>query len=86
MTRRKRSIFGTYFGEAAGEYRHARFYLMRQILHLAYAALLMLLGSGGKAIEPDSKAPGFRDFHTAFGRVKSVWPPLIRNCSTPGFI
>ena len=53
----------TYFGEAAGEYRHARFYLMRQILHMAYAVVFMRLGSGGKAIEPNSKAPGFRDFH-----------------------
>jgi len=52
-----------YFGEAAGEYRHARFYLMRQILHMGYAAVFMLLGSGGKAIEPNAKAPGFRDFH-----------------------
>jgi len=53
----------TYFGDAAGEYRHARFYLMRQILHIAYAVVFMRLGSGGKAIEPNSKAPGFRDFH-----------------------
>ena len=32
-----------YFGEAAGEYRHARFYLMHQILHMGYAAVFMLL-------------------------------------------
>ncbi len=53
----------TYFGEAAGEYRHARFYLMRQILHIAYAVVFMRLGSGGKAIEPNTEALGFRDFH-----------------------
>jgi aminoglycoside phosphotransferase (APT) family kinase protein len=53
----------TYFGEAPGEYRLARFYLMRQIAHMAYAAVFMLLGSGGKAIEADTKAPDFRDFH-----------------------
>ena len=52
-----------YFGEAAGEYRLARFYLMRQIAHMSYAVVFMLLGSGGKAIEPDTKAPDFRDFH-----------------------
>ena len=53
----------TYFGEPAGEYRHARFYLMRQILHVAYAALLMRLGSAGQAVEPAVDAPAFRDFH-----------------------
>jgi thiamine kinase-like enzyme len=52
-----------YFGEVAGEYRQARFYLMRQIAHMAYAMVFMRLGSGGKAIEPNAKAPGFRDFH-----------------------
>jgi aminoglycoside phosphotransferase (APT) family kinase protein len=53
----------TYFGEAAGEYRRARFYLMRQVTHMAYAMVFMRLGSGGKAIETHAKAPGFRDFH-----------------------
>ena len=53
----------TYFGEAAGEYRLARFHLMRQIVHMSYAMVFMLLGSGGKAIEPNTKAPAFRDFH-----------------------
>jgi thiamine kinase-like enzyme len=53
----------TYFGEAAGEYRLAQFYLMRQIAHMGYAMVFMRLGSGGKAIEPNTKAPGFRDFH-----------------------
>jgi aminoglycoside phosphotransferase (APT) family kinase protein len=52
-----------YFGEKAGEYRLARFCLMRQIAHMAYAMVFMRLGSGGKAIAPNAKAPGFRDFH-----------------------
>jgi aminoglycoside phosphotransferase (APT) family kinase protein len=52
-----------YFGEAAGEYRLARFYLMRQIAHVSYAAVFMRLGSGGKAIEPNAASPDFRDFH-----------------------
>jgi aminoglycoside phosphotransferase (APT) family kinase protein len=52
-----------YFGEAAGEYSLARFYLMRQILHMAYAAVFMRLGSGGKAIATTTEASGFRDFH-----------------------
>ena len=53
----------TYFGEAAGEYRLARFYLMRQITHMSYAMVFMRLGSGGRAIEPNTKAAGFRDLH-----------------------
>jgi len=53
----------TYFGEAAGEYRLARFYLMRQTMHVLYAVVFMLFGSGGKPIDPHAKAPDFRDFH-----------------------
>jgi aminoglycoside phosphotransferase (APT) family kinase protein len=52
-----------YFGEAASEYRLARFYLMRQILHVSYAAVFFLFGSSGKAVEPTAKVPAFRDFH-----------------------
>jgi aminoglycoside phosphotransferase (APT) family kinase protein len=52
-----------YFGEAPGEYRLARLYLMRQIVHMFYAAVFMLLGSAGKPIDPNAKAPDFRDFH-----------------------
>ena len=52
-----------YFGEAAGEYRLARFYLMRQITHMSYAMVFLRLGSGGKTIEPNAKVPRFRDFH-----------------------
>jgi aminoglycoside phosphotransferase len=53
----------TYFGEAAGEYRLARFYLMRQLLHVFYPVVLMLLGLAGKPIDLIEKVPGFRDFH-----------------------
>ena len=53
----------TYFGEEAGEYRSARFYLMRQLLHVFYAAVFLLLGSGGKPVDPDVAAPDFRDIH-----------------------
>ena len=52
-----------YFGEEAGEYRLARFYLMRQITHMSYATVFTLLGSGGRTIEGNAQAPGFRDFH-----------------------
>ena len=53
----------TYFGEAAGEYRLARFYLMRQTMHMLGAIVFMLFGSGGKPIDPHAKALDFRDFH-----------------------
>lgn len=53
----------TYFGEAAGEYRRARFYLMSQLLHMFYPAVLMVLSLKGKSIEWKAKAPDFRDFH-----------------------
>ncbi len=52
-----------YFGEVADEYRRARFYLMGQILHTAYAALCMLMGSGGKPVDPAADVPEFREFH-----------------------
>lgn len=53
----------TYFGEPADEYRLARFYLMRQVVHMFYAMAFMLLGSAGKPIELNETMPGFRDFH-----------------------
>lgn len=53
----------TYFGEAAGEYRRARLYLMRQLLHVFYPVVTMLLGRAGKPMASTEKAPGFRDFH-----------------------
>ena len=53
----------TYFGEAAGEYRLARFYLMRQVVHLFFGMVYLLPGSSGKPIEPNAPAPDFRDFH-----------------------
>ena len=52
-----------YFGEAAGDYRLARFYLMRQTLHMFYAIVFMLFGAAGKPIEPSGEPPDFRDLH-----------------------
>jgi len=53
----------TYFGEAVSEYRRARFYLMRQLLHMFYPAFLMVLNLKGKSIESKAKPPDFREFH-----------------------
>lgn len=53
----------TYFGEAAGAYRLARFYLMRQTLHMFYAIVFMLFGAAGKPIDNNPESPHFRDLH-----------------------
>lgn len=53
-----------YLGEPAGEYRRARFFLARQVQHLAYAAFLLPLAAKmGAVITPDLQAPDFHDFH-----------------------
>ena len=53
-----------YFGEPAGEYRRARFYLMRQAVHVIYATCFLLLAARAAIpIDPDLKAPDFGDFH-----------------------
>jgi hypothetical protein len=52
-----------YFGQRPNEYQRARFFLMRQVVHMFYATVLLLLGSAGKPIEQSGKLPSFRDFH-----------------------
>jgi len=53
----------TYFGQAPSPYQLARFYLMRQILHMSYAAVFFLIGAAGKPVEPDANVLSFRDFN-----------------------
>ena len=58
------AYLSTYFGEPAGEYRRARFYLMRQALSMFYATLLLLEASrAGLSIDADMTTPDFRDYH-----------------------
>ena len=52
-----------YFGEDAGEYRTARFYLMRQLVHMFYAMVYMQIGTAGKPVDAAAPVPDFRDFH-----------------------
>jgi aminoglycoside phosphotransferase (APT) family kinase protein len=53
-----------YFGESAGEYRLARFFLMRQVMHVFYAMVfLSLAAAAGKATDTSLDAPDFRGFH-----------------------
>jgi thiamine kinase-like enzyme len=54
----------SYFGEEAGEYRTARFYLMRQLVHMFYATVYTQIGTAGKPVDTDASIPDFRDFHS----------------------
>jgi hypothetical protein len=51
-----------YFGEPAGEYRQARFFLAQQISHIFYATAFLLIGSSGQPVDWAQSVPGFRDF------------------------
>jgi len=53
-----------YLGQRPDEYERARFFLMRQVVHMFYAAVFILLGSGGKPICRRENLPSFRDFHS----------------------
>lgn len=58
------AFLSAYFEEPAGEYRLARFYLMRQAVSMFYATLLLLEASrAGLTIETTMATPDFRDFH-----------------------
>lgn len=53
-----------YFGEPAGEYRRARFYLMRQAVSMFYATLLLLEASrAGLLLDAHKTLPDFKEFH-----------------------
>ena len=52
-----------YFAQSPGEYQRARFFLMRQVVHMLSAAVFLLLGAAGKPINPSENLPSFRDFH-----------------------
>ncbi|HEY8930269.1 MAG TPA: phosphotransferase [Mucilaginibacter sp.] len=54
----------TYFGEDATAYRRARFFLMRQILHLFYFVVFVLMSKGAEGlIDFEKPVPLFRDFN-----------------------
>jgi thiamine kinase-like enzyme len=61
-----------YFGAEPTEYQLARFYLMRQILHMSYAAVFLAFGAPGKAVDASARVRGYRDFHD------QVWSGEIR--------
>ena len=88
-----------YFGQPPDEYQLARFFLMRQVLHMLSAAVFLLLGSGGKPIRQNENPPSFRDFHEriwaskfdladndrkiVYGMVH--WKQLLQNVRQPRF-
>jgi aminoglycoside phosphotransferase (APT) family kinase protein len=55
-----------YFGGPPDRYQLARFFLMRQVVHIFYAMAFLLLGSAGKPIDWSETVPEFRDFHRRF--------------------
>jgi len=59
----ERTYLERYFGQPPDEYQLARFFLMRQVLHMLSAAVFLLLGSAGKPIDHCDNPPSFRDFH-----------------------
>ena len=52
-----------YFGQRPDEYQRARFFLMRQVVHMLAAAVFLLLGSAGKPVSRSDNLPSFEDFH-----------------------
>lgn len=95
----ERTYLESYFGRPADDYERSRFFLMRQVVHMFYAAVFMLLGAAGKPIAQSGKAPSFRDFHeriwagqidladndlkVMYGRVH--WEQLSENVRDPRF-
>jgi thiamine kinase-like enzyme len=82
-----------YFGQRPNEYQRARLFLMRQVVHMFYATVFLMLGSAGKPIDQSGKLSSFRDFHlriwagevnladndlkVVYGRVH--WEQLLQN-------
>jgi thiamine kinase-like enzyme len=63
-----------YFGQRPDEYQRARFFLMRQVMHMFSATVFLLLGSAGKAISQSENRPSFRDLGSS-GKFVGEWQP-----------
>ena len=59
----EKELLDGYFGAEPTEYQFARFYLMRQILHMSYAAVFCLMRAAVKPVDTDTKVRDYRDFH-----------------------
>jgi hypothetical protein len=86
-------------GDPPDEYQLARFFLMRQVVHMMYASVFLLLGAAGQPIDLSEEVPPFVDFHRriwagevtmegnlmriVYGRVH--WERLLTNLRLPRF-
>src|SRR5579871_4405285 len=52
-----------YFGQPPDEYQRARFFLMRQVVHMLSAAVFLLVASAGKPVGRLECLPSFTNFH-----------------------
>jgi aminoglycoside phosphotransferase len=95
----ERTYLQEYLGQPPDEYQRARFFLMRQVLHMFAAAVFLLLGSAGESIRRSENPPSFRGFHeriwageidladndwkVVYGMVH--WEQLLQNVRQPRF-
>ena len=93
------SYLERYFGEPADEFQDAKFFLMRQVVHMLSAAVFLLLGAARNPTRQVETAPSFRDFHEriwageidladddlklVYGMVH--WEQLLQNVRQPRF-
>ena len=68
----ERTYLEAYFGQPPDEYECARFFLMRQVMHMFYAAVFLMLGSAGQPVSQDEGLPSFRNFH------QRIWAGEVR--------
>jgi hypothetical protein len=56
----ERRYLEEYFGQPPDEYQLARFFLMRQVMHMLSATVFLMLGSAGKPVNMSERLPTFR--------------------------
>ena len=90
---------GYFAGQHPDEYQRARFFLMRQVLHMFYASVFLMLASAGKPLNLSEPLPSFTDFHRRIwaGEVSMAdkekwvvygmvhWGQLLHNMRQPQF-
>ena len=58
------AYLAAYFGQPPAEVQRARFYLMRQVMHMSYLTFFLLMaGRAGARLDLSAPPPDFRDFH-----------------------
>jgi len=71
------TLLRAYFGDTLDEYRRARFFLMRQVSHMAYAMLLLLSATAGQsAWDKGMETPRMFEFRRRFVPGASEGDPL----------